>query len=358
MKRRKRSAVHFAFLTTGAGILLAAVAIKADASGGGGGSYDPYPGPSPWGPDDEAGQSNTQTPAKVLEAKKLIKTGKVYALGHEYSTDTLLFPSATPLTFTPDSFLPNGRNFAFSENVCGSIGQMGTQFDALGHFGILPPNSNDPADTLFYNQFTGAEAVGPEGLLHLGVEHVKPFVTRGVLLDIKRYANGGQTMGPTQPVTLNMVRATLHAQKMKESDIHAGDVVLIFTGWEEKYALGENAYYFPTGSLAEPGINLEVAIWLADKGVACVGSDDWAIEVVPSVDGIPGVFLPVHNHMLVKSGVFLHESLKLRELADDLVADFGKGGEASKHAYEFFYTFSPMPIRGASGSPGIPLAIR
>jgi hypothetical protein len=33
--------------------------------------------PSRWGPNDEAGASNWMTPEQVLEAVKLIKTGKV-----------------------------------------------------------------------------------------------------------------------------------------------------------------------------------------------------------------------------------------------------------------------------------------
>ncbi|MFT3764126.1 MAG: cyclase family protein [Minicystis sp.] len=271
MKRRPKNAKRTAGMILGVVGLSAAVALTANANVSAVIGYDPQPGPSPWGPDDEAGASNTQTPEKVLDAKQLIKSGKVYSLGWPYDTETLKFPSAHALTFTADTYLPNGRNFAFSENICGSFGQVGTQFDALGHFGILPPGSNNPQDTLFYNQFTGAETVTPNGLLHLGVEHVKPLVTRGVLLDIKRYANGGQAMAPGQAVTMDMVRTTLAGQRMKESDIKVGDVVLVYTGWEEKYPLGQNAYYFPTGSLSEPGINLEVAIWLADKGVASVG---------------------------------------------------------------------------------------
>ncbi len=72
--------------------------------------------------------------------------------------------------------------------------------------------------------------IGPDGLRHLGVEKVKPFVTRGVLLDIKRYANGNQTMQPGQEVTLAMVRQTLAAQRMREYDIREGDVVLFVHG--------------------------------------------------------------------------------------------------------------------------------
>src|SRR6266850_2229522 len=40
--------------------------------------------PSRWGPGDEAGASNLMTPEKVLEAVKLITTGKVYRLGRPY----------------------------------------------------------------------------------------------------------------------------------------------------------------------------------------------------------------------------------------------------------------------------------
>ena len=40
--------------------------------------------PSRWGPDDEAGASNWMTPEKVLEAVKLITTGKVYRVGRVY----------------------------------------------------------------------------------------------------------------------------------------------------------------------------------------------------------------------------------------------------------------------------------
>ena len=37
--------------------------------------------PSEWGPDDQAGAANRITPTSVLDAAKLIKTGKTYSLG-------------------------------------------------------------------------------------------------------------------------------------------------------------------------------------------------------------------------------------------------------------------------------------
>ena len=47
--------------------------------------------PSPWGPQDERGANTRMTPAKVLEAARLIKTGKVYQLGYVLEKGIPLF---------------------------------------------------------------------------------------------------------------------------------------------------------------------------------------------------------------------------------------------------------------------------
>ena len=242
-----------------------------------------------------------------------------------------------------------------TETFHGEIVQLGTQFDALGHFGILPPGGSDPGDVLYYNQFTGAEVIGADGLLdRLGVEKVKPIVTRGVLLDVKRYANGGRTLEAGQEVTVAMLEKTAAAQKV---DIRKGDVVLIVTGWEERWAMGTNGYYLVNGDLGAPGLALAGAKWLADKGIVCVGADNWGIDVAPPPPSpAPGVLFAAHHHLLVKSGVFMQESMKLSELAADLAADFQKSPNSK--SYEFLYIFNPVPIKGASGSLGAPIAIR
>ncbi|MBM3833212.1 MAG: hypothetical protein FJ403_08050 [Verrucomicrobia bacterium] len=40
--------------------------------------------PSEWGPNDQRGAANRLTPAKVIEAKELIRAGKTYQLGRLY----------------------------------------------------------------------------------------------------------------------------------------------------------------------------------------------------------------------------------------------------------------------------------
>lgn len=121
--------------------------------------------------------------------------------------------------------------------------------------------------------------------------------------------------------------------------------------------LGTNGYYLVNGDLGEPGLGLPAAQWLTDRGVVCVGADNWGLDVAPPPPPpAPGVLFAVHHHLLVKSGVFMQESMALAELAADLAADFQK--TPSPNVYEFLYIFNPVPIQGASGSLGAPIAIR
>jgi kynurenine formamidase len=54
---------------------------------------------------------------------------------------------------------------------------------------------------------------------------------------------------------------------------------------------------------------------------------------------------PVHQLLLAKNGIYLHENLDTSELARDSV-------------FEFAYIFAPLRLKGATGSPGNPIAIR
>jgi hypothetical protein len=81
------------------------------------------------------------TPEKVLEAVKLIKAGKVYRLGRVYeATMPMRGQRSFRLTIpgTPTG-AARGKNKLVhnDEMVCGELGQVGTQFDGLGHIGVL-----------------------------------------------------------------------------------------------------------------------------------------------------------------------------------------------------------------------------
>ena len=379
--RRKRIAKPLLFSTL---FLLIPLAVPAPSAPSGAAS-DPWE-PQPYeGPELDAGSSRTQTPKKVLEATKLIKEGKKYSLGHVYDSVMPTFPGQTwVMEMKPPT--QAGRQTFNVEYFHGEVGQNGTQFDALGHFGIqpsegLPDPLYDPSllKTLYHGRLTGQQVHGPTGLQRLGVEHIKPFFTRGILIDIKHYFYPNESFAPDDEttilenvltpqnpekpeITMDMVRKALAVQEMSEDDIQEGDVVLFRTGWEVNWDEGTPVYYAGAPGLPgkTPGIGLEVAKWLASKRVACVGADNWGVSAAPSKvsgDGIPETILePVHNELLVKHGIPHQESMHLSELAKDAAAQNAKG--LGRDAYTFAYIYVPVPIAGASGSPGIPLAVK
>ena len=283
--------------------------------------------PSRWGADDQRGAANRLTPAKVLETKDLITKGSVYQLGHVYEPGMPMFGTRHYSLRIPQAFKMAGRNDAVYHDdlVSGELGQIGTQFDGLGHLGI---------GDLFYNGNRRSEFAQAEGLTKLGIEHVGPIVTRGVLVDVARFKGVDQLQGGYE-ITAADVTAALARQQVQ---IRSGDVVVVHTGWGSLW-MKDNARY--TGSA--PGIGVAAAQLLADAEVVIVGADTWGVEVNPNPDS--SLSAPVHQLLLARNGIYLHENLITADLARDGV-------------YEFVYMFAPLRLKGATGSPGNPIAVR
>jgi kynurenine formamidase len=93
----------------------------------------------------------------------------------------------------------------------------------------------------------------------------------------------------------------------------------------------------------EPGIGLPAARWLAEQKATLVGADNWAVEAVPPAD--PARPFEAHQWLLTRHGIYLLENLDLSELARD-------------RATTFAFVFAPLRLKGATGSPGNPVAIR
>jgi kynurenine formamidase len=297
--------------------------------------------PSPlWGADDQAGGSNWITPAKVLEAVGLIETGQVYELGHVYEREMPLFANRTYAMFIAGSptYPSTGRNRLVGHDgfLCTEIGNVGTQFDGLGHIGTRMTMADGSETDVFYNGVTIDEMKSPYGLLKLGIEHIKPIITRGVLVDVAGYKDV-QTLPDSYEVTVEDVVGALRKQGMSADDIHPGDAILFRYGWARFWVDPERYNTNP------PGIGLTVARWVAERKASMVGSDQWTTEVVPNPD--PELAFPVHQELLVKNGIFNLENMTLDELA-------------AEGLYEFAFVFTPVPFKGAAGSPGRPIAIR
>jgi kynurenine formamidase len=283
--------------------------------------------PSKWGAEDQRGAANRMTPAKALEARDLIKQGMVYQLGRVYESGMPMFGTRHFSLRIPQAFKIPGKNQAIyhDELVSAELGQVGTQFDGLGHLGI---------GDLFYNGNNRADFAQPEGLTKLGIENVGPLFTRGVLIDVAKL-KGKPQLDSGYEITAADLQEALKSQAM---EIRSGDVVLIHTGWGALW-MKDNARY--VGGC--PGIGVAAAQFLADKEVIVVGSDNWGVEVSPNPDA--DLAAPVHQLLIAKNGIYLHENLNTEELARDSV-------------YEFAYVFAPLRLKGATGSPGNPIAIR
>lgn len=294
--------------------------------------------PSPWGADDQVGATNRITPTKVLAATDLITTGEIYELGHRYETTMPVFGARQFSLRTLPPVGPFGENglFYHDEYLATEIGQVGTQLDAVGHIGIQLGKAGDLSQIHFYNGFTEHEMGGPYGLRKLGVENVKPIFTRGTLIDVAELK--GRMLEGGEEITLADVRAALERQGIAEDAIQPGDVVLFHTGFGSLWQV-DNARYIG----AMPGIGLEVAQWIIDKGIVLVGTDTLVVEVVPNPD--PALAFPVHSELIAKNGIHLQENLDLTRLAADQV-------------YQFAYIFVRLPIVGGTGSPGSPIAVR
>ncbi len=293
--------------------------------------------PSQWGAGDERGAANRLTPDKVLEAVALITTGHVYALGRTYEPGMPLFGDRHYSLTLPGAPTggPLGANALVynDEMFSGEIGQIGTQFDGLGHIGTRR-NGED----FYYNGFTGSEMYGPYGLARLGVENVGPIVTRGVLIDVARYRGvarlpAGEVV--TRADTPDKVEGALEAQEVA---LRPGDAVFIRTGHGALWMIDNDAY-----NAGEPGIGLEGARWLVEQGIVLKGADSTSGEVLPGED--PDRPYDVHRLMIMQHGIHNLENLNLDEIAADEV-------------WEFAFMFSPLPLKGATGSPGNPIAIR
>lgn len=293
--------------------------------------------PSRWGKDDEAGASNWITPEKVLDAVKWIKDGKVYRIGRVYESGMPMFGARVFALRIPGG--PTGGPFGENKLVYNDeflsteVGQVGTQFDGLGHIGLQLGKEGDKSEMRFYNGHTSNEINDAYGLKKLGAEKVKPFFTRAHLLDV----TAGRVWDAGQEVTMADVRAALERQRMREDDIKPGDAVFFNTGWGQLWM--KNNDRFNSG---EPGIGLEVARWLIGRQIALTGADTWATEVVPNPD--KRLAFPVHAELLTKNGIFNHENLFFDELIKE-------------RKFQFVYIFATTPMKGATGSAGAPIAV-
>ena len=283
--------------------------------------------PSKWGAGDERGSANHMTPANVLRAAQLIKTGEHIELGHVLAADMPFFGTRRFDVHTKRTFMnqPSNRRGSNEEVVISEMGQVGTQFDGFAHQSI---------EYSHYNCIKTDDIQTRGGFTKLGIEKVGTLMTRGVLIDVAAL-KGVDILGDNYEITPQDIQQALQKQNIT---LRPGDAVLIHTGWGKLWAK-DNARYVKSC----PGLGIAAAEWLIKQDPMLLGSDNWPVEVAPNPD--KEISLPVHQLALVVNGVHLLENMKLDELA-------------AKKVYEFAFVMQPLKMKGFSGSTVAPTAIR
>lgn len=285
---------------------------------------------SQWGPDDEIGAANRITELSVLEAAKLIKTGKTYSLGITIDANTPAFPPRSlSLTVVQPNQQEGARPFygtTYNDDIFSGWLGIGSQIDGLGHLGH---------DGMYYNCNHARDFSGVAGLTKLGIENVPPIVTRGIVLDMAAHA-GVSHLEAGQYFTVDDVKAV---EKKQGTPVREGDVVLFHTGWTDAKLASDPIAW----ASAEPGQSEEVARYLAAKGVVAVGADTWGVDVVPSQEETR----PFAGHViyLKENGIYLFETMNTGPLVRD-------------EAFEFLFVLGQAKIRGAVQMIINPIAIR
>jgi kynurenine formamidase len=276
--------------------------------------------PSPFGKDDQTGATNRVTPAVTKAAAAEIQTGKVTSMTFPLVDGVPLFGTRftktvlTSYTLAPGAALGE-NNLTYMEDTWLSQSHVGTHLDGVGHIG---------RGDCYYNQTAMGKFINQNNMTKLGLEHLKSFATRGVIIDLVRVYQAANKLKPNAAckkpcldkgtvITPDDLQAGL---KMYNVTLREGDAVFLNTGWGDIFGQypAQNALY----NSGEPGIGEAAAKWLIDQKVILVGSDTWAVEVIPGES--PTKAFSVHQMLLTDNGIHIIENVRTDLIADEAAA--------------------------------------
>ncbi len=299
------------------------------------------PAESSWGvfgDNDALGCLNFLTPQGVVDAARLVKSGKVFRLDAKMGfLQPPLFGRAKPEhRVSPLAPMANDDFIHFNT-------QESSQWDGLGHVGHVRLER-------YYNNTTTEEVRG--GNAKLGIHHWKDkFVGRGLLIDAFAWRKAqGRPVNPLDRdvFTLDELKSAIAHQGSK---LEPGTILLVRTGWMESYeklTAAEKHALSPMEKMRSAGIDAsrEMMAWLWNSQVAAIGAD------CPSVEAFPSDFSDekiLHYRALPLLGLPLGELFVLAPLAEDCARD---------RRYEFLLVSAPLHVEGGIASPPNAVAIK
>ena len=292
-----------------------------------------------WGKDDQMGTLNYITPAKRLQAAKLIKDGETVSCARPVTWERGPDVIHQPMHFMHTS----GERWVHAPKVEGQMqgaadwfgmavhGLHITHLDSLGHhfrYGKA------------FNGFSADKVNTHEGATVMSVELArKAIVTRGVLLDMPllfgvKYLERGEPL---------YMEDLLAAEKSQGIKVEPGDALLVRTGAVKR--LQEEG---PADEVKEgrAGLHGNTIPYLHERGVAVLCSDAANDVIVP---GHPMPFrLPIHHVGIAGMGLWLIDNGNLEDVAEAC---------AARKRWEFSLTVAPLRLHNATGSPVNPIAV-
>ncbi len=113
----------------------------------------------------------------------------------------------------------------------------------------------------------------------------------------------------------------------------------------DTYDAAEKAKRVAEFNAGEPGFGISACEYLASRKIILTGADNYGVEAVgPDFGGERAQPLECHIKLQTKRGIWNIENLDLSQLVAD-------------EAYEFLFVWAPLKIKGATGSPGNPVAL-
>ena len=276
--------------------------------------------PSPWGPNDQTGATNRVTDAVTKAAAAEIQSGKVVTMSYPLTDGVPLFGTRFTKTILTATSLAPGAAFGenqltYMEDTWLSQSHVGTHIDGLGHIG---------RKDCYFNQIAMGKFINQNNMTKLGLENLKSFATRGVLIDaVKVFQAAGKFKGnsackkPCLDKGTLITAADLQAGlKMYNVTLREGDLVAVHTGWGDLFEQfpAQNATY----NSGAPGLTKDAAQWLVSQKIIAVGADTWVVEVIPGED--PKEAFIVHNILITDNGIHIIENVRTDLMAVEAAA--------------------------------------
>src|SRR2546422_843615 len=236
--------------------------------------------PSPWGPNDQTGATNRITPAVTKAAAAEIQEGQVIPMSYPLTDGIPLFGTRfTKSILTATSLAPGaafGENqLTYMEDTWLSQSHVGTHLDGLGHIG---------RKDCYFNQIPMGKFINQNNMTKLGLEHIKTFATRGVLVDmVKVFKAAGKFKGNSAckrecldkgaVITGADIQAGL---KMYNVTLREGDVLILHTGWGTLSDHSPPQHAPENGG--EPGMATDAPHCRGGQRIGAVGPHPWAAD--------------------------------------------------------------------------------